>query len=71
LHLSYAEPSGVVLCEPDRKDYAAGERVMVTAVPAEGKEFWYWRINLAGNENPAEVFMDRHKHIAAVFRGMS
>jgi len=51
-------------------DYAAGDRVTLTAMPAEGKEFFYWRVDLTGNENPAELVMDRHKHVVAVFRGV-
>lgn len=68
LRLNYAKPSGAVFCEPDMSDYAAGERVILTAVPAEGKEFFYWRVDLRGNENPTELVMDRHKHVVAVFR---
>ena len=58
----------MVTREPDTPDYAASTRVTLTAVPGDGWQFWHWRGDLHGSENPAEVVMDRHKHVVAVFR---
>ena len=57
-----------VMREPDMPDYAAGERVTLTAVPGEGWTFWYWRGDLHGSENPKEIVLDRDKQVTAAFK---
>ena len=57
-----------VVREPDMPDYAAGERVMLTAVPGAGWQFWHWRGDLHGGDNPIEIVMDGHRQVTAAFK---
>lgn len=68
LTLNYPIPHGSIACEPDTLDHPAGMRVLVTAIPDEGWEFWRWRDALTDNVNPGVVVMQGHKNLVAQFR---
>lgn len=53
---------------PEKGIYSTGDQIEITARPAEGYLFDYWRGDLPGSDNPATVTMDQDRHIIAVFR---
>lgn len=70
LTLNYPVPHASISCvpEPSGLEYAAGTQVMITAIPAEGWEFWRWRDALTDSVNPGMVVMQEHRNLVAQFR---
>ena len=49
------EEAGIIEAAPDRAEFAVGETVQLTAVPADGWLFLGWGGSLSGNTNPLPV----------------
>ncbi len=49
------EGAGIIEAAPDRAEFAVGETVQLTAVPADGWLFLGWGGSLSGNTNPLPV----------------
>ena len=58
---------GHVNREPDKSSYAAGAKVVLTAVADSGYRFNGWSGDVSGSENPITVVMDADKNITASF----
>ena len=58
---------GVVLVEPEKPDYVAGENIRISALPNAGWVFVGWDGDLVSQENPTIVTMDSDKLIRARF----
>ena len=63
--LAKPEEGGIVT--PSDAEYAAGELVEFTAVPAEGWEFKGWAGDFSGEENPIEIEVEKDMKIFALF----
>lgn len=64
------QPSGVgvVTTDPEKEQYPEGEKVTLTALPADDYIFDHWDGDIAGTDNPGEVTMNSNKKIVAVYR---
>ncbi|MEZ4620970.1 MAG: InlB B-repeat-containing protein [Caldilineaceae bacterium] len=60
--------SGTVSKAPDKTEYADGDVVTLTAVPAEGWAFVGWSGDLSGNANGASITLDSDKTVTANFK---
>lgn len=67
LTVSCAPPRGIVEHVPDSHDYAAGTRVVLTAIPDENYKFEGWEGDLSGAANPEAVMMFDDKTVTARF----
>ncbi len=45
-----------------------GGKVMITAMPSEGFEFYHWGEDTTDTENPKAIYMNKDKKVVAVFR---
>jgi hypothetical protein len=66
--LNAAVENGTLDVVPKQERYNAGARVVVQAKPAIGYEFDRWSGDLNESKNPAEITMDKHREITAIFR---
>lgn len=53
---------------PSGKEYIAGSRAGITAVPAAGWKFDHWEGDAAGTSQVAHISIDSDKHVTAVFK---
>jgi len=60
---------GTVTKEPDKPNYALGERVRIKAVPDSGYEFISWSGGLSEKTNPVTIIMHSNRSITANFVG--
>jgi len=59
--------NGVILKNPNKTSYTAGETVTLTAVPDSGYSFANWSGDAAGSTNPVMITMDSNKSVTANF----
>jgi hypothetical protein len=62
-----AAGGGSVTKDPDQATYITGTFVLLTAVPAAGRQFGGWSGDLTGSDNPALIIMDGNKTVTATF----
>lgn len=64
------QPSGggTVITDPEKAQYPEGEKVTLTALPADDYIFDHWKGDISGTDNPSEVTMNSDKRIVAVYR---
>lgn len=60
-------PSSGGTVYPDRITSEAGERVSITATPADGYRFVNWSTDASGNTNPLTILVDKNKVITGNF----
>ena len=66
---TWVSGDGQITLDPDGGSYDAGTVVTVRAIPGPNATFERWEGSLTGNANPAQVTMDWHKSVTAVFTG--
>ncbi|MFW6218646.1 MAG: InlB B-repeat-containing protein [Bacteroidota bacterium] len=59
--------SGTISRDPDKTSFIQGETVSLTAVPAEGYAFGFWKGDVTGNLAGITLVMDKAKSVTAVF----
>ena len=65
--LNITAVGGTVTKDPDKQDYALGERIRIRAVPDSGYEFISWSGALSEKTNPAVIIMHSNRSITANF----
>ena len=61
-------PSGAGSVSPSGGEYESGEQVTLTATPASGYTFDYWRDLASSSSNTVTITMNAHKAITAYFK---
>ncbi len=59
---------GAVTTDPNKEYYQPGEKVTVTAEPADGWAFDHWEGDATGTANPVTVTLNRESRVKAFFR---
>jgi len=59
---------GTVTVDPQKEDYALGEVVTLTAVPADGHAFYRWSGDAFGADLTTTITMDANKAVTATFK---
>lgn len=65
--LDVSATNGTVEVDPDKRTFAPGSEVELTAEPDDGYEFDEWTGDASGSENPLTITMDSDKSITASF----